>query len=411
MTQTDHPPAAEWLSLADITPWDDNPRDNDATIDQLCASIERFGFGAPLVVDAQGMILAGHSRYRAAQKLSLDKIPCRRLTHLDPVDARLYALADNKIAETSTWRGLEGVMADLAARGADLLTGVGFSQAEIDDLISGADVDIDIDDHTTKDDALPADEPTETPDSKFGTVYELGDHLLFCGDAFDKDIHAEIRERVEPMIMLTDPPYAIFGSSTGIASDICDDKMIRPFVRDIWAAAESVLPWFGVAFIFCDWRTWSSWFQAVKNSQFEPRNMVVWDKTDGGVGYHFQNCHELIFYGVKLPPPTARGKRPAGQEPVNRSNICRHHRVHSGTERVHNAQKPVALLCDLLEAVRAGPVVDFFGGSGSTMIAADKCGRRSAVVEFEPKYCDLIRRRWTKYATDLGIEPGPGALC
>jgi DNA modification methylase len=213
--------------------------------------------------------------------------------------------------------------------------------------------------------------------------------------------------------VVTDPPYAIYGSSTGVSSSVTDDKIVRPFFRSVLLRAEAILRLFGPAFVFCDWRSYPSWWWEAANTHLDVKNLVVWSKNGSGLGNNFANTHELITYCVKMPPQGAMksGRKTTGIREILSPNVITFDRAR-GDDREHNAAKPVGLLVRLIEvSTDAGAVVvDLFGGSGSTLIACAESGRRAGLVELEPGWCDVIRRRWTRWAVANGVDPGPGAL-
>ena len=199
-------------------------------------------------------------------------------------------------------------------------------------------------------------------------------------------------------MVLTDPPYAIYGSSTGVGSDIADDAMIRPFFEAMWRLIAGHVVMFAHCYVHCDWRSWASLWDAAKRSGVEPRNMIVWDKGSSGLGNNYANTHELIAFFARLPPQvTVTSHRAAGQRQVLRPNIVRHPRP-TGDERLHNAAKPVALLVELIEnSTDPGhTVLDPFAGSGPVVIAADIAGRTCWAAEKEATMCDVIVARWSR---------------
>lgn len=252
---------------------------------------------------------------------------------------------------------------------------------------------------TDKDDPEIETEPRVAP----GDLWDLGGSRLICGDSFvDDDVRAAIGE-LKIFMVCTDPLYAIYGSSTGVASDIADDKMVRPFFEAMWKVQHRVLPKFGHALVSCDWRSWASLWEAAKRAEMSPKNMIVWDKGGSGLGSNYANTHELIAFFMKLPKQaTMRQQDETGIRPVHRPNMMRFPRP-SGDEREHNAAKPVPMLKELIENSCTGAddaVLDMFGGSGSTLIAATAVGRRCAMLELEPKRCDVIVARYERVTGD-----------
>ncbi len=239
----------------------------------------------------------------------------------------------------------------------------------------------------------------EKPKSKIGDIFVLGAHRLLCGDAMKPEEVQRLMDGKRADMVFTDPPYAIYGSSTGIAADIADDKMIRPFFLNVVNACVNNLKPFGHAFIFCDWRSWASWWEVSKGTGLTPKNMIVWDK-GGGLGGMFANCHELMLFASHRPMRSKMTQKIAGERTVNGRNIWNFNRAgKEGEERVHNAQKPAALVQHAIElsTERGEIVLDFFGGSGTTLIAAEASGRACRMSEISPAYCDVIVARWENF--------------
>jgi hypothetical protein len=174
--------------------------------------------------------------------------------------------------------------------------------------------------------------------------------------------------------------------------------MVQPFFEGVLRLVRDYLPWFGHAYIFCDWRSYPTLAMMRKRVEtVELRNLLVWDKGGSGLGSNYANTHELVAFFAKLPPQTAMGHRAVGVRPVHKPNILRHDRP-AGLERQHNAAKPVKLMRELIEN-STGPddvVLEPFCGSGSTMVAADQLGRRCIAVDIEPKWCDVTIGRMMK---------------
>lgn len=400
--------------LQSIKPATRNPKDHD--LGELCVSLTRFGFVGSLLVDSRtDRLLAGHGRFEALQQLrqkgtrpagiELDSsgdwiVPVELWASKNDAEAEAFLIAANRIGERGGWNQpiLEQVLADLAKGGTELLAGVGFDLADVDEMITklaqgngtGADVD-----------EIPDDPPAIAIYVQSGDLWELGAHRLLVGDS-TKDSDVELV--LEPLegkpvdAVITDPPYAIYGSSTGIGADIADDKMVRPFFEAIGKLIASRLKKFGHAYAFTDWRSWAAMWEGFKRAGLVPKNGLVWDKGGGGLGSNWANAYELIAYFAKLPPPVAmQSGTERGQRPVHKANILRHSRP-SGAEREHNAAKPVGLLIELVEAAtdKGETIFEPFTGSGSTMIAGEKTGRRVFGLEIEPRFAQVAIERWQR---------------
>lgn len=314
----------------------DNPRRGDT--EAIKRSIRALGFFAPVVHLPDGTVLAGNHRLAAAIELGLESIPAIEVEVLDADEARRILLADNRTSDLATYD--PQALAD-CLRGLPDPADLGFDAGFLRDLDKEVRA---LEREARGGGEVQAEAGTKRegrPDSEPGSVYALGPHRLICGDS----LLPETREKIgKADAVWTDPPYAIYGSATGVSSDIADDKMVRPMFRGILEAIVSALPWFGPAYVACDWRSWASWWEVGKQVEgMTCRNMIVWDK-GGGLGSNYQNSHELVGYWVKVKPSGAmRSGQERGIRPVNRSNVVRISRV-SGDAREHNAQKPTDLI-------------------------------------------------------------------
>lgn len=256
-------------------------------------------------------------------------------------------------------------------------------------------------------------EPTKVPEPteclfKRGDLIELGRHRLYCGDSTDLADVEKLMNGRQAAAVFTDPPYAIYGSSTGIAEDITDDKMVRPFFRDVIRDCTQVLEVFGHAYICCDWRSWASWWEVAKGTGITCKNMIVWDK-GSGLGGMYANCHELIFFASLRPMREHMKQKISGERNCYGLNVWRINRAcNAETEgkRAHNAQKPIELVTTALEqsTEEGALVVDFFLGSGTTLVACEKIGRTCYGLEIDPRYVQVIVERFKRYQEKNGKQ-------
>lgn len=383
-------PAAVWLPIGDLKPWVKNPRINAAAVAKVAASIKKFGFGAPILARQEDKtIVAGHTRLLAAHRLGLSHVPVR-LLNLDPEAAQLLALADNKLGEIAEWDEtmLARVLEELKLGGADL-SASGFGAEEIDRLLADLDAEriADIEED-------PAPELPETADSVPGTVYELGPHRLLCGDSTKAETVQQVVSGDRVSLLWTDAPYnvAYEGKAGSIINDSMSREKFRAFLVDAFRACDGVMP-AGAAFYLAHADTEGLAFrQAVETVGWKLASCLIWRKDSLVLGrgdYHW--IHEPLLYGWKPGAP--------------------HHAVEDRTQTTvwdvdrpkrndeHPTMKPVPLITRALQnSTNAGEVVlDVFGGSGSTLIAAARTGRRARLVELDPKFCDVIRQRWERF--------------
>lgn len=380
------------VKIDDLQPHPRNARRGD--VSAILASLRRFGQVRPIVVQAStGYVVAGNHVLAAMREAGEPKVAAVRVELTDD-DALAYLVADNRTAEVGGYDdpGLTAVLDELRSRG--LLDGTGFDDAEVEARLEAL---RDLASPPPDDDAEPPiPEAPKVAGSREGEVYELGPHRLLCGDSTDRAQVALLTGDERAHAVVTDPPYAIYGSASGISSSVSDDGMVRPFFLDVLRLAQEVTVEFAQVYVCCDWRSWAGWWEMAKRTELEPKNLLVWDKGSSGLGNNWANTYELIGYFVHMPPERSMtsGRR-TGMRPVLRPNVLRHDRV-TGDERQHNAAKPVAMMRELITAgTDEGEVVlDPFGGSGSTMMAAEREGRVCWTIERDPLMCDVIRDRY-----------------
>jgi site-specific DNA-methyltransferase (adenine-specific) len=387
-------PAAEWVPIGELRPWVGNPRKNSDAVKAVADSIRKFGFGAPIVARRQDrQIIGGHTRLQAARRLGLAHVPVRYLD-ISADDAQLLALADNKLGEIAEWD--EGMLArilhELKTSGADV-SSTGFGPEEIDRLLAdlGAEQLANVEED-------PVPDPPETPDSAPGTLYELGPHRLLCGDSTRAtDVQKVVAgERVS--LLWTDAPYNV--SYEGAAGSILNDSMsrerFRAFLIDAFRSCDAVMPP-GAAFYLAHADTEGLAFrQAVELVGWKLAACLIWRKDSLVLGrgdYHW--IHEPILYGWK---PGASHHAVADRTQTTVWDVDRPKRSEE-----HPTMKPVPLIERAIQnSTNSGEVVlDVFGGSGSTLIAAARTGRKALLVELDPKYCDVIRARWERFAAKV----------
>lgn len=385
-------------------------------IRQIAKSIERFGFNNPILIDETGMILAGHGRARAAAELGMELVPCVRLDHMSEAEKRAYVLADNKLALNSGWD--EALLAEELGVLASLDTGfeldvTGFSIAEIDTLLDADPVEEPGD---PRDDAQPVDAPKRV---RPGDIWQLGRHRLICADARDPDAISRLMAGEKARMAFTDPPYnvAIAGNVSGkggvqhrdfaMASGEMDAAAFTQFLSSTLKAHADHSCDGAIHFVCMDWRHVRELEDAGQGVYSELKNMIVWVKDNAGMGTFYRSRHELVF-AFKVGTAPHVNSFELGQHGRWRTNVWEYRGVNSrkGARMdelaLHPTVKPVELVADAIRDVsgRGEIIIDLFAGSGSTLIAAEKTGRRAHVCEIDPVYCDRILARWEAYARD-----------
>ena len=383
-------------------------------IRQIAASISRFGFTNPVLVSEEGEIIAGHGRVEAAKTLGWKTVPAIALSHLSEAERRAYVIADNKLALNAGWdREILAIEFQALAELEFDTELTGFSLAEIDLLLDEA-RDADPDGTDQSDDHCPPVEQRAV--TRMGDLWQLGRHRLLCGDTRITADMDRLMAGEKADLVFTDPPYnvAVDGHVCGLgsvkhrefafASGEMSQTQFTAFLAETLGNLARVMRDGAIAFVCMDWRHMGELLKAGAASFTELKNLVVWNKTNGGMGAFYRSKHELIFV---FKQGTAKHTNSFGLGDTGRyrTNVWDYAGISSiGASRseeleMHPTVKPVALIADAIrDCSRRGEIVlDGFGGSGSTLIAAEKTGRVSRLIEYDPIYCDTIIRRWELY--------------
>lgn len=412
--------------VAGLTPYAGNARSHSRRqIRQIADSITRFGFTNPVLIDADGGIVAGHGRVAAAKLLGLTQVPALSLAHLDAAERRAYVLADNKLAENAGWdRELLAIeLQGLIDIGFDLEI-TGFSLSEIDFTLDAA-----RDSRTDapeREDRLPA-EGAGPAVTRPGDLWRLGRHRLLCGDARDPAAVDRLVAGETIDVIFTDPPYnvPIDGHVTGlgkvrhrefaVAAGEMSPAEFTAFLRETLGQAARVARDGAIAFVCMDWRHMGELLAAGQAVFEELKNLCVWNKTNGGMGSFYRSKHELIFVFKcgSAPHVNSFGLGETGRYRTNvwdYAGVNVPGRAAQAALAMHPTVKPVALIADALRdcSRRGETVLDLFGGSGSTLIAAESCGRAARLIELDPLYCDTILRRWQDYTGQTARRAADG---
>ncbi|MFM6932213.1 MAG: site-specific DNA-methyltransferase [Novosphingobium sp.] len=414
------------LPITSLKPYARNARTHSKKqVRQIASSIERFGFVNPVLISDANEIIAGHGRVEAAKLLGLGSVPTVMLSHMSDAERRAYILADNKLAENAGWDReilaieLQGLI-DLNFE----VELTGFSLAEIDFTLDAA-RDAKTDQRDEPEDKVP--EVAGDPITQMGDLWRLGNHRLLCGDAQVPDHFARLLGKEQVDLVFTDPPYnvKIDGNVCGLGSvkhrefafasgEMSQDEFTR-FLSVTLGNAAGVMGNGAIAFVCMDWRHMGEMLGAGSACFTELKNLVVWNKTNGGMGAFYRSKHELIFVFKHgdAPHTNSFGLGDTGRY---RTNVWDYAGISSiGAKRseelaMHPTVKPVALIADAIrDCSRRGEIVlDCFAGSGSTLIAAEKTGRRARIIEYDPLYCDTIIRRWEQYTGKQAVLESSG---
>jgi len=375
-------------------------------IRKIARSLETFGWVTPIVIDETGLVIAGRARIEAARSLGMTAAPAVSVHHLSAVEKRAYIIADNRLAEDASWDpdALRLELAELLELDVEVEV-TGFETGEIDVLLDAGDLD-----GADPADATPA--PAAVAASRPGDLWEIGPHRLLCGDALDPTSYELVLDGAKPGAVFTDPPYnvPISGHVCGLGQvqhrefAMASGEMTRTefaaFLRTVCDRALEWLPAGGIAFICMDWRSAADLIIQGEAAGFELLNLCVWAKTNGGMGGLYRSQHELVPV-FKKPGGAHTNNVQLGKHGRNRTNVWSYPGINAFGETrdqdlaSHPTVKPVQLVADaILDVTARGDIVlDPFGGSGTTLVAAHKSGRIGHAIELDPLYVDVIARR------------------
>lgn len=407
------PLAVSYRPVASLVPDPRNARTHPRRqIEQIVASIRNFGFTNPVLTEPSGKIIAGHGRLLAARQLGLAEIPVIEIAGLSDAQVRALRLADNKIALNAGWdvEILKLELADLALPEFDMdLSLTGFSSGEIDVILK--------DSADPEDEIIP--EVPETPFTRPGDIWQLGEHRMGCGDGRDVDfLRAVVGERAVDAAFL-DPPYNVringHANAKGrhrefaMASGEMTTPAFRAFLAETLGACVAVSRAGAVHFVCMDWRHMDDVSVACTPLYDELLNICVWNKSNAGMGSLYRSKHEMVFV-YRVPGASHYNAVELGKHGRNRTNVWDYASVNSmrGSRRedlaLHPTVKPVAMVADAIcDVTRQGDLVlDIFLGSGTSLIAAERVGRYFRGVEIDPLYVDVAIERWRNLT---GKEP------
>ena len=382
----------EHLLVSSLIPYARNSRTHsDEQVAQIAASIREFGFTNPVLIDANGTIIAGHGRVMAAKKLGLDEVPCLRLGHLTPSQIRAYVIADNKIALNAGWDD-EMLKAELLTLQEDGFNTdlTGFSDDELNALLTVETVE-----GETDPDEVP-EAPVE-PITKLGDIWILGNHRLMCGDSTSIESVNRLMGGEHANLLLTDPPYNVAyegktEDALTIQNDSMDNDSFAQFLRDVYSTADTVMKEGAVFYIWHADSEGLNFRKAAFEVGWKIRQCLIWNKNTlvlGRQDYHWK--HEPCLYGWKDGAAHFWGSDRTQTTVLNFNKPSRNGE--------HPTMKPVELFeYQIKNSSKPSDVVlDLFGGSGTTAIACEKTGRKARLMELDPKYCDVIVKRWEEF--------------
>ena len=405
----------EFLPIEDLKPDPRNPRQHDRQqILAIAKSVDAFGFNAPILIDRDRVIIAGHGRLEAARLLGLKIVPTVRLEHLTKAQARAYQLADNQLTDRSTWD--DGKVAvqlkELSEMAIDFdLEATGFELPEIDRLIQS------LDDPEVADDADQFEEAEDDAVSVPGDLWILGDHRLYCGSALDPNIYRILLDGARAVAVVTDPPFnvRIKGHVSGngakqhpefaMASGEMSEDKFAAFLTQTFGLLSIHMVAGAIGYFAMDWRHMQEILAASRAVSWDFLNLCVWVKSNGGMGSFYRSRHELFFVFKKHGAAHINNVQ-LGRHGRNRENVWFYPGANAFRRKgqvdglaLHPTTKPVGLIADaLLDSTKRGDVVlDPFVGSGTIFIAAERTGRRAYGIEIDGRYTDVAIARWERF--------------
>jgi len=367
------------IEIADINsikPYENNPRKlKDSAIEKVAKSLKEYGFRQPIVVDKDKIIVAGHTRFRASKKLGLKEVPITIVDNLTEEQINAYRIADNRTAEESEWDNelLKMEIKDLEAKDfkLDLL---GFNEDQLNDLLFEEKQGL------TDEDEIP--EAPEEPITKLGDIWKLGNHRVMCGDCTFIDNIDLVTKKEKIDMVFTDPPYNIdyqgVKDKRKIKNDKMDDESFVDFLTSSLLGCETM-------YVCCSWQYAHLFREAMIKIARKPKAMIIWDKVNPAqhLDKYFKQ-HEIIYYYGDF-----------GGQKTLRGDVWNLKRKKN---TLHPTMKPVELITMALEDQKDKKTVyDGFLGSGSTLIACEKMDRICYGMELDPKYCDVIIKRWENF--------------
>ncbi len=417
----------ELRPIGSLKPSAHNPRTHSPKqIHQIADSIRRFGFTNPVIIDADIRILAGHGRVEAAKVLGMEQVPTVRLDQMTEGEKRAYVLADNKLAENAGWdRELLALeLQYLTELELDFdVTITGFETAEVDLLIG----EIEVRQTADQADEVPTLDAASAAVSRLGDLWLLGNHRLLCADATQAASFERLLDGARAQMVFSDPPYNV-----PIDGNVCGTGAIRhrEFAMAAGEMSEAEFTGFlktsfrhladhsadgSIHFVCMDWRHISELLAAGREIYSELKNVCVWNKSNAGMGSLYRSKHELVFV-FKHGNGKHINNVELGRFGRNRTNVWDYPGVNSlhpgrlDDLAMHPTVKPVALVADAIRdcSRRDGIVLDCFGGSGTTLIAAHKTGRRGYLIELDPLYVDVTVKRVEQLTGETAIHAEAG---
>jgi site-specific DNA-methyltransferase (adenine-specific) len=372
--------------LSDISPYENNPRKNDEAVKYVAESIREFGFKVPIVIDRNNIIVAGHTRYKAAKKLNIKEVPCIVADDLTDEQVKAFRLADNKVAEKAEW-DFELLSDELDGLFDFDMTVFGFDEEEEEEKPEVHEDEYEI-------------EPPEEPKAKLGDIYKLGNHRLMCGDSTSIEDVERLMAGEKASMGFTDPPWNVNygavkdGNAQGykprtILNDFMGTEDFKEFMNKAFASLNFAMADGAMTYVVMSAQEWGNMMLTLAQNNYHWSSTIIWNKDSlvlSRKDYHTK--YEPIWYGWK------EGTRLCPLEDRKQSDVWDIPRPKKSEE--HPTMKPVELVARAItnSSKKGDVVIDLFGGSGTTLIASEQTDRCCRMMELDPKYVDVIVNRW-----------------
>jgi len=373
-----------YKNVAELIPYARNSRTHDKDqVSQIVASIKEFGFTNPVLIDDEGLIIAGHGRVQAAQKLNLKTVPTICLDYLTEAQKKAYVIADNRLALNAGWDFdmLKVELNDLNDLDFDVSL-LGFEDKEINDILADPTEGL-VDEDSTPD-------LVEDPITVEGDIWLLGNHRLMCGDSTSIDAVDKLMDGNKADMLFTDPPYNVaFNGRSGkfdvIKNDNLEESEFNNFIDSFISIVKTLD--LNTYYICCNWA-----FYGILQLKLKPKSCIVWAKNVFGLGKGYRHQHEFILFDGFIDATI-----------TNESDLWN---IAKDSKYKHPTQKPVALSERAItnSSKPKNKVLDLFGGSGSTLLACEKLDRSAYLMELDPKYCDVIIQRWQEFTGQNAVH-------
>tara|TARA_R100001460_G_scaffold103307_1_gene148409 strand:- start:1264 stop:2454 length:1191 start_codon:yes stop_codon:yes gene_type:complete len=381
------------IDIDKLIPYHNNPR-KDQAVDKVASSINEYGFQQPIVVDKNMVLIVGHTRLLGAKKLGLKQVPVH-IADLSEAKAKAYRIADNRLNEDSNWDFdlLDIEVKNLLEENYDIDL-LGFDSSEIDKFLKNDEQ------YLTDEDEVP--EPPKEPITKLGDIWILDNHRLMCGNSTNIEMVNKLMPQENADLVFTDPPYNVDYSGRGknklgsIKNDNMKDEDFSNFCSDFFSCFYAKMKPLSSIYV-CHPDSQSApkiIFETIFAKYFKKSSTIIWMKQSAGMGWQdYRVQHEPILYGWK----EGKGKHYFIPD-RSKTTIWKFNRD-SQASYVHPTQKPVSLSEEAILNSSKGLdiVLDLFGGSGSTLISCEKTNRKARLMELDPKYCDVIIKRWENF--------------